>query len=66
VANAFFASITHEAQKEAVEALEAGDIKNAICLFKQVSNNLGATRDMIDDHMLFLDINADPVATSKH
>jgi hypothetical protein len=65
VANAFFASITHEAQKDAVEALEAGDIKNALCLFKQVSNNLGATRDMLDDRMLFLNINADPGATSK-
>ena len=58
VANAFFASITQEAQ-------EAGDIKNAPCLFKQVSNNLGATRDMLDDRMLFLNINADPGARSK-
>jgi hypothetical protein len=30
VANAFFASITHEAQKHVVEALETGDIKNGI------------------------------------
>ena len=65
VANAFYASIAHEAQKDAVEALEAGDVKNALCLLKQVSNNLGATRDMLTDRMLFLNINADPGATSK-
>jgi hypothetical protein len=66
VANAFFALITHEAQKDVVEALEAGDIKNALCLFKQVFNNLGATRHMLDDRMIFININADPGATSKH
>jgi hypothetical protein len=65
VANAFYASIAHEAQKDAVEALEAGDVKNAMCLLKQVSNNLGAARDMLNDRMIFLDINADPGATSK-
>ncbi len=65
VANAFFASIAHEARKDVVEALEAGDIKNALCLLKQVSNNLGATRDMLNDRMLFLNINAEPGATSK-
>jgi hypothetical protein len=65
VANAFFASITHEAQKDVVEALKAGDVENALCLFKQVSNNLEATRDMLNDRMLFLNINADPGATSK-
>ena len=65
VANAFYASIAHEAEKDVVEALEAGDVKNAMCLLKQVYNNLGATRDMLNDRMLFLDINADPGATSK-
>ena len=65
MANAFFASITHKVQKDVVEAFEAGDIKNAICIFKQVSNNFGATRDMLDDRMLFLNINADPGAPSK-
>jgi hypothetical protein len=65
VTNAFFASITHEAQKDVVEALDTGDIKNALCLFKQASNNHGATRDMLDDRLLFLNINADPGATSK-
>jgi hypothetical protein len=44
VANAFFASVYHDTQKDVVEALEAGDIKNALCLFNQVSNNFGATR----------------------
>jgi hypothetical protein len=65
VANAFFASIAYEAHKEAVEALEANGIKNAMCLLKQVSNNLGATRDMLNDRMLFLNINADMGAASK-
>jgi hypothetical protein len=60
-----YASIAHEAQKDTVEALEAGDVKNAMCLLKQVSSNLGATRDMLNDHMLFLNINADPRATPK-
>ncbi len=36
-----------------------------MCLLKQVSNNLGATRHMLNDRMLFLNINADPGATSK-
>jgi hypothetical protein len=49
VANAFFVSIAHEAHKDVVEAFEAGDIKNAMCLLKQVSNNLGATRDVLSD-----------------
>ena len=66
VANAFFTSIDHEAQKDAVEALEAGDVENALCLFKQVSNILEATRDMLNDRILFLNTNADPGATSKH
>ncbi len=65
MANAFYASIAHEAQKGVVETLEAGDIKNALCFLKQVSNNLGETRAMLNDRMLFLNINADPVATSK-
>ena len=60
VANAFYVSIAHEAQKDVVEALEAGDVKNAMCLLKQVSNNLGASRDMLTDRILFLNINADP------
>jgi hypothetical protein len=37
-----------------------------MCLLKQVANNLGATRDMLNDRMLFLNINGDPLATSKH
>jgi hypothetical protein len=45
VANAFYALIAQEAQKDVVEALEAGDVKSAMCLLKQVSNNLGATRE---------------------
>ena len=65
VANAFFVSIAHEAHKDVVEAFEAGDIKNAMCLLKQVSNNHGARGDMLNDLMLFLNINADPGATSK-
>ena len=65
VANVFYASIVHEAQNDVVEVLEVGDVKNAMCLLKQVSNNLGATRDTLNDRMLFLDINADPGATSK-
>ena len=52
--------------KDDVEALEAGDVKNALCLFKQVSNNLEATMDiLIDYRMLVLNINVDPGATSK-
>jgi len=30
-ANVFVASIAHKAQKDVVEALEAGDVKNAMC-----------------------------------
>ena len=65
VANAFFAAIAHEAQKDAIRALEEGNYKTAHKLFKQVSRNLGATRDMQGDRMLFLNINSDPGATSK-
>jgi ribosomal protein S20 len=65
VTNASFASMAHEAQKDVVEALEAGDVKNAPCLLKHVSNSLEAPRDMINNRMLFPIINADPVATSK-
>jgi hypothetical protein len=65
VVNAFYASIAHEAQMEAFEALETSDIKNAKCLLEQVSNNLGETRDMLNDRMLFLHINADPGAAWK-
>jgi hypothetical protein len=65
VANAFFASVTHEAQKDALQALEAGDYGTAQRLFKKVCNNLEATRDMQVDRMLFLNINSDPGATSK-
>jgi hypothetical protein len=50
---------------DGIEALEAGDIKNAMSLLKQVSNNLRATRDMLNDRRIFLNINADPGATSK-
>ena len=57
MANAFFASIAHEAQKDFVEALEAGDVKHALCLLNQVSNSLEATRDMLNDPQLFLGIN---------
>ena len=56
VANTFYASIAHETQKDGVEALEAGDVKNALCLLKQVSNSLEATRDMLNDRQLFLGI----------
>ena len=65
MANAFVASLAHEAQKNVVEALEAGNGQNALCLHKQVSNNLEATREILIDRMLFLNINADPGATSK-
>ncbi len=34
-------------------------------MFKQVSNNLGATSDMQGDKMLFLNINSDPGAIAK-
>jgi len=65
VANAFFAAITHEAQKDAIAAFEAGDFKTAHKLFKQVAGNLGAAADMQGDRMLFLNINSDPGATAK-
>ena len=65
MANAFFASVAHEAQTDAFATLEAGDVKNVLCLLKQVSNNLDASRGMLNDHMLFLNINPDPGATSK-
>ena len=66
MANAFYASMDHEALKDVVEALEASNVKNALCFLKQVSNNLGAALDMLNDRMLFLHINADPGVTSKH
>jgi hypothetical protein len=66
VANAFFSAITHEAEKNAIEALKAGDTKTTLRLLKQVSNNLGATSDMQGDMMFFLNINSDSGATSKH
>ena len=65
MANAFFASIAREAQKDALEALEVCDVEKALALLKQVPNSLGATRDMLNDRMLFLNINADLGATSK-
>ena len=65
VANAFFTAIANEAQKDALEALEAGNYKTAYKPFKQVSNNLTAVADMQGDRMLFLDINSDPGSTSK-
>ena len=65
VANAFFAAVANEAQKDAIEAFEAGNHRTAIKLFKQVSANLRAAADMQGDRMLFLNINSDPGATSK-
>ena len=59
-ANAFFAAFTEEAQKDAIEAFEAGNYKTAHKLFNQVSNNLATTTDMQGDMMLFLNINSDP------
>ena len=56
VTNAFFASIAR---------IEAGNMKNAMSLLKQVSNNLRATRDMLNDRMSFLNITADLGDTSK-
>ncbi len=64
-ANAFFAAVTHEAQKDAIEAFKASDLKTTLRLFKQVSNNLGATSDMQGDRMIFLNINSDPGAIAK-
>jgi hypothetical protein len=46
VANAFFTAITHEAQKDAIEAFEAGDYKIAHKLFKQIANILSSSTDM--------------------
>ena len=65
VANAFYAAIAHEAQKDAIKAFEDGNYRTAHMLFKQVSKNLGAARDMQGDRMLFLNINADPGASAK-
>jgi hypothetical protein len=64
-ADAFFTSFTNETQKDAMQALEAGNYGAAQRLFRQVCNNLEATRDMQWDKMMFLDINSDPGATSK-
>ncbi len=65
VANEFFAEVTHEVQNYAIEALEGGDLKATLRLFKQVSNNFGATRDMQGERMLFVAINSDPGAKAK-
>jgi hypothetical protein len=65
VANAFFAAVANEAQKDAIEAFQAGNHRAALKLFKQVSANLKAAADMQGDRMLFLNINSDPGATSK-
>ena len=65
MANAFFAEVANEAQKDAIEALQAGKHRTALKLFKQVAANLKAAADMQGDRMLFLNINADPGATSK-
>jgi hypothetical protein len=65
VANAFFAAVANEAQKDAIEAFQAGNHTAALKLFKQVSANLKAASDMQGDRMLFLNINSDPGATSK-
>ena len=46
VANAYFAAVTSEAQKDAIEAFEADNYKTDHKLFKQVSNNMAATTDM--------------------
>ena len=61
----FFTSVIHEAQKDALQALEAGNYDAAQRLFKQICKNLEAARDMQGDLMLFLNINSDPGATSK-
>ena len=60
MANAFFTTITNEAQKDVIEAFEAGNYKTAHKLFNQVSNNRAGTSDMQGDKMLFLNINSDP------
>jgi hypothetical protein len=65
VANEFFAAVTNEAQKDAIEAFEAENYKTTHKLFNQVSNILAATTDMQGDMMLFLNITSDPGATSK-
>ena len=65
VANAFFAAVANEAQKDAIEAFQAGNHTAALKLFKQVSANLKDASDMQGDRMLFLNINSDPGATSK-
>jgi hypothetical protein len=65
VTNAFFFSIANEAQKDALEAFEAGNLKTAYKLFTQVSNSLAVAAGMQGDMMVFLDINSDPGATSK-
>ena len=65
VANAFFAAITNEAQKDAIEAFEAGNYKATRRLSKKISINLGVTSDMQRDTMFFLNINSDPGATTK-
>jgi hypothetical protein len=65
VENPFFAAVTNEAQKDVVEAFEAGNYKTAHKLFKQVSNDMAATSDMQGVGMLFLNINSDPGATTK-
>ena len=46
VANAFFAAVANEAQKDAIEAFQAGKHRTALKLFKQVSANLKAAADM--------------------
>jgi hypothetical protein len=59
VANTFYASIDHEAHKDVNEALEAGDIKNALCLLscliKQQPNNnyFGYFKNYLLFHWLF-------------
>jgi hypothetical protein len=65
VANAFFTLVTHDAPKDAMQALEAGNYGAAQRLFKQVCNNFEATRDMQRNMMMFLNINSDPGATSN-
>jgi hypothetical protein len=65
IANAFFTAFTHGAQKDAIEAFEAGAYRTAHKMFKQVKNNLSAAADMQGDRIMFFNINSDPGATLK-
>ncbi len=65
VSNVFYAAVTHEAQKDSIEAFKAGDFKAILILIKQAFKNLGAICDMKGDMMLFININSNPGATRK-